>query len=333
MPVDLRISIVNHSNPEMLRDCIESIYRTTLRSLEIWVIDNATGGRMVDEIQTEFPKVRWKANHVPRGFSANHNQVLREAAAGYSIILNDDVLVHDGAFDTLADYLDKHPKCGMAGPRLLNADGTIQNSTFRFMSLKSELAGISILPAALAGWKAIGIDPAQWADQATSVDWVLGACIITRQEVLSQVGMLDEELSPIANTEEVDWCYRVHKAGWSIDFVPSALVTHFGGQSMKADPTNVGPDKFCVEMYRTRLAFFRKHYGILRSALLRSIYALTLPVNLLMLWQGARRNRISSEYRKSHSATLRAIAALPNRKRFRVRESVSASTKRTPPNE
>ena len=309
MQTDLTISLINHSNPQMLRDCLRSLYAATHTvTLDLWVVDNATGGTLVPEIQAEFPQVQWLFNSARLGFSANHNQVLAQNQSRYACILNDDTLIHDGAFDTLVAYLDANPKAGMVGAKLLNADGTLQNCTFRFMTLWSELVGICFLPGPLCFLKTVGIDPAQTRDEAACVDWVLGACIIVRETVLREIGLLDDKLSPVANTEEVDWCYRARKAGWDIAYCPDAVITHLGGQSQKlASP---GRDTFRVEMYRTRLAFFRKHYGLLQTALLRLIYLVTLPWNALMLAQSALRKTEPASQCRNAFATLCSIAGL-----------------------
>ena len=309
MPADLTISIINHSNPELLRGCLRSLFAATHTvSLDVWVVDNATGGALVPELQAEFPSVHWLFNASRLGFSANHNQVLSSATGRCACILNDDIVVHDGAFDALVAYLDANPNVGMVGPRLLNADGTLQNCTFRFMTLWSELVGICALPGPLCFLKTVGLDPAQSHDTPASVDWVLGACLVVRAEALKQVGLLDAVLSPIANTEEVDWCYRAHRAGWDVAFCPAAVLTHFGGQSQKlAKP---GLDTFRVEMHRTRLAFFRKHHGPAAALLLRLIYLTTLPWNALMLTQSALRRTEPASQCRSAFATLCGIASL-----------------------
>ena len=307
MPPDLTISIINHSNPQMLHECLRSLFAATHTvSLDVWVVDNATGGAGVPEMQAAFPQVRWLFNEQRLGFSANHNQVLRQATGRYACILNDDMVVHDGAFDTLVAYMDQNPKVGMAGARLLNGDGTQQNCTFRFMTLWSELVGICFLPGPLNALKTVGLDPAQAGDVPALVDWVLGACVVVRAEVLRQVGLLDDVLSPVANTEEVDWCFRARRAGWQVAYCPAAVLTHFGGQSQK--PAATGPDKMRVEMYRTRIAFFRKHYGPLPALLLRVIYLVTLPWNVAMLSQSAWRRTITPQHRRNALATLYGIA-------------------------
>lgn len=307
MRPDLTISIINHSNPRLLQACLRSIFVATHAvHLDIWVVDNATNGAYITEMQAEFPCVRWLFNSEPRGFSANHNQVLSQADGRYLCILNDDTLVHDGAFDTIIAYLDAQPLGGIAGARLLNADGSQQNCAFRFPTLWSELVGICFLPGPLNMLKTIGIHPAQNSDQPTLVDWVLGACIVVRGTALPQIGLLDCALSPIGYNEEVDWCYRAREAGWQVAYCPAAVLTHYGGQSFT--PSHSGIDTMRLEWHRTRQAFFRKHYGLLPSFLLWLIYWVTLPWNALMLTQSAVRRTITVRQHRNTLATLYAIA-------------------------
>jgi GT2 family glycosyltransferase len=309
---DLAISIINHSNPQMLRDCIASIYATTrLMTFEIWVVDNATDQRLIKEIQYEFPQVKWIFNPHRLGFSANHNQVLNQALARYFCILNDDTVVHDNAMQRLVKFMDEHPKAGMAGPRLLNRDGSIQNSTFRAKTIIGELIDVLQLPGEMNRLKLRGIDPAQYGGTEATVDWLLGACIVIRRETLQQVGALDDVLSPIANCEEVDWCDRVRKSGCDVCFVPQSTVTHFGGQSLK--PASAGPDQFRIEMHRVTIAYFAKQHGLVSSLLLRTVYIMSLPWNAFMLGQSALRGRMEAREAKSVWFTLLGIAGVAMR--------------------
>jgi GT2 family glycosyltransferase len=309
MKPDLTISLINHSNPELLRDCLKSLESTTHAiSLDIRIVDNATDGRLVDEIRAQYLGASWSFNRRRMGFSANHNQVLSAGQGRYVCILNDDTIIHDRAMDELVRFMDQHPRVGMAGPRTLNPNGSIQNSVFRDKTLWSELIEILQLPGRLNGLKARGIDPAQFGEHAARVDWVLGACIIVRKETLQQIGLLDDLLSPIAQVEEVDWCFRARQAGWEVAFVPSAVITHLGGQSMKLD--RPGADPFRVEMHRSLLAYFAKHRGLLGSMMLRFIDVATLPWNGFMLAQSVLRGRTSKVEASSKWATYLRIAAM-----------------------
>ena len=307
MKPDLTVSIINHNNPQMLHECLRSLFAATHRvSLDAWVVDNGTDGAGVPEMKAAFPQVRWLFNKQRQGFSANHNQVLRQAQGRYTCILNDDMVVHEGAFDSLVAYMDENPKVGMAGARLLNGDGTQQNCTFRFMTLWSELVGICLLPGPLNVLKTVSLDPAQDGNVPALVDWVLGACLIVRDETLRQVGLLDSETFPIANNEEVDWCFRAYQCGWQVAYCPNSVLTHYGQQSQRSDAA--GTDKMRIEMYRTRIAFFRKHHGALRAFLLRLIYLATLPWNVAMLSQSVLRKTITPQYHRIALSTLYGVA-------------------------
>lgn len=305
---DVVVSVVNHSNPDLLADCLRSLYAATRAvSFEVWVVDNATDGRGVAEMRAEFPQVRWLFNGRRLGFSANHNQVLTHARGRYYCVLNDDTVIHDRVLDELVAYMDARTRVGVAGPRLLNADGTIQLSTFRFPCLISELAGLCYLPRRLHFLKERGFDPAYFRDESAEVDWVLGACLMIRNDALRAVGLLDSDLSPLANTEEVDWCRRARKMGWNVAFCPAARVMHYGGQSLRP-PGRRGIDRTRVEMMRTRLAYFAKHDGRCAATAAASAYTLTFPWNALVLFQSWARGRTPRTRAWDELTTLAAIA-------------------------
>jgi hypothetical protein len=211
-------------------------------------------------------------------------------------------------FDLIIEYMDQNPSAGMVGPRVLNADGSHQNCAFRFMNLWSELISLTLLPESLCRLKWVGIDPAQQREQAVNVDWLLGACMVVRETALRRIGLLDSVLSPIANTEEVDWCYRAHKLGWDVVFLPDAKITHFGGQSMNVNSPEF--EEVRIEIRRTHLVFFRKHYGLVAALALRFLYSATLPWNLFMLRQSLVRGRITRDRFDLAGQTLRQIAGL-----------------------
>jgi len=95
--------------------------------------------------------------------------------------------------------------------------------------------------------------------------------MLVRREVIEQVGGLDEGFFMYA--EEVDWCYRMKQTGWEVWYVPDARVVHYGGSS-----TRQRPGRMEAELYRSRIRFFRKHYGDAQAATLKAlVYAFTLP--------------------------------------------------------
>jgi GT2 family glycosyltransferase len=279
--VDLTISIINHSNPQLLLDCLRSIFSSaTSITLDVWVVDNATDQSLVDVIRSEFPNVKWINNSCKKGFSENHNQVLRIAASRYICILNDDTLIQGDAFTKLVRLLDESANIDFAGPRLLNIDGTIQNSAFKKIDMRffvqQSFPLLGRQSSSINRW----IDKGQFGDAICDVDWLLGACIVVRYDCLKTVGLLDEQLSPIANSEDMDWCLRAKNAGLRVCYVPDAQVTHYGGMTLRR--LKAGPDKMRVELWRTFIAYTRKHFGFSRACFLRIIVIFSTPWNVVV---------------------------------------------------
>ena len=127
------------------------------------------------------------------------------------------------------------------------------------------------------------------------VDAVLGACMLVRRRAIDQVGLMDEKF--FMYSEEVDWCYRFKKAGWKVYYVPHAQAIHIWGGSSKQ--VEVG---MFVQMYRSRVAFFQKHYGRLSALLMKSLLALACVIRLAVgpmtyLAAGSTRERIKQKHR------------------------------------
>ncbi len=245
---DLSISIVNTNNRDVVRDCLHSIGEATHRiRYEILVVDNASTDGSAAMIQAEFPEVVLLRNEHKLGFSTNHNKALAQAKGRYVLILNDDVIVLDGALDQLVEFMDNHPEAGATGPKFLNPDGTNQPAFASFGTPFSELV--------VQPWRR-WFSPGRWdLDKTTAVDSVGGACMLVRREAAQQVGLLDTAFDPLY-AEERDWCYRISRRGWQIYHVPRAKIVHMGGQTRKR-----ASEFMTKTMYRNKLRFYRKHYG------------------------------------------------------------------------
>ena len=135
------------------------------------------------------------------------------------------------------------------------------------------------------------------------IDHPLGACIMARRDVIEQVGLLDESFFMYA--EEVDWCYRIRQAGWSIWQVPHAWVTHVGGAA-----TSQFRSRMLIALYQSRLRFFRKHYRpwfirwhtrIVRAGMLRAA---------LLAWRDHARGRLGRDELRTRLWTFGKISQL-----------------------
>jgi GT2 family glycosyltransferase len=252
--MDLSIVIVNWNTRDLLRDCLTSLRPATAGlGVEVLVVDNASSDGSPATISAEFPTVRLIESPTNIGFAAGNNLALRQAEGRHVLLLNSDTLVSGDVLSEAVAWLDAHPKTGVLGPTVLNADGSLQPSCSSFPTLKNlalQLIGITRI-ARLDGYRLTGWD----RSTARRVDVVSGAAMFVRRAAMAEVGLLDEAF--FFYGEETDWCHRFASAGWEVVFVPIPAVTHFGGGSVRA--LNHRRDVLLTEG-TTRL--HRKHGGI-----------------------------------------------------------------------
>lgn len=255
---DLTISIVNASNKELLRDCLESIYKNTKKiSFEVYVIDNALVDGSVEMVKNNFPNVNLIINKEPKGFNENHNQVLRIFNSRYFLLLNEDTLILENALDRMVEFMDNDKKIGALGCKLLNPDGSLQLSCRTFPNLKTSFFQFTYLYKIFKKSKIFGSYlMSYWNhNNIREVDQVMGACLMLRKETIEQVGLLDEQF--FVFFDEVDYCFRIKKSGWKIVFYPDAKIIHYVSQSFKKWEESKVFYQYHLSMYK----FFKKHYG------------------------------------------------------------------------
>jgi len=251
--IRLSIIIVNWNTRDLLAQCLRSVYANSPDGeFEVWVVDNASTDGSVQMVRERFPQVRLIENVENVGFARANNQAIRESTGRYVLLLNPDTEVKPGALETLMQFMDAHPEAGAAGARLLNPDGTLQPSCHPFPTLGREAWRLFHLDALRLYAR---YEMARWdLETPRPVDVVQGACVILQRKALDQVGLLDENY--FIYTEEVDLCYRLHRGGWHIYWVPQATVVHYGGQS-----TQQMPAEMFLRLYESKLFYFRKHHG------------------------------------------------------------------------
>jgi len=254
MSPHLSILIVNWNTRQLLARCLESIRRSQEGlSLEILVVDNGSSDGSPGLIRSDFPEVRLLENAENLGFARANNQAIRASSAPYVLLLNSDTCVQPGALGGMLHFMERNPKVAILGAELLNPDGSLQPSWARFPTLWSEFAGKNV--------RARKPYPDATGERAYQVDWVGGACLMARREMIDQVGLLDEGY--FMYSEEMDWCYRAAKLGWYVCYLPGARLIHLGGGSSRHAAAGM-----IAELYRSKLRFFARHYGQRKARLL-----------------------------------------------------------------
>lgn len=253
----MAVVVVNRNTREHLRACVKTIPPET----EICVVDNASTDGSAEMVQAEFPNILVLADGINPGYGAGANKGIRATRAEYVLVLNSDTRLSPAALEVLSGYLDRNPRVGVAGSRLLNADGSEQASCFPFPGtlqwlLENDPVGPLLGFIPILRRKLYRFAPPK---QPTAVPWVLGAVLAIRREAFDQVGGFDEAV--FLYYEEVDLCARLRAAGWEVHIVPDAEVVHFGAAS-----TSQARASMAAEHFKSTLWFYRRYYAGARLA-------------------------------------------------------------------
>jgi len=227
--------VVNYNAGDELRRALQSI-ADELHDLswEAAVVDNvSTDGS--DAIASEFPHATLIRNKENVGFARAVNQALAATTAPLVLIMNPDCRLVAGAIAGLRAELDIHDGCAIAGPRILNPDGSIQGSARGDPDMLTGLFGRTPLLTKLLPWmpvarrNVVAQAAIRSGHQSVVVDWLSGACMLARREALLKVKGFDERY--FLYWEDADLCRRLREAGYHVRYVPGATAIHRVGHS------------------------------------------------------------------------------------------------------
>jgi GT2 family glycosyltransferase len=262
--------IVSYNVRELLFKCISSVYKYTSVPFEIILIDNHSSDDTVPFIKSHYPEIAIIANIENAGFPKANNQGLHAAKGKYIFLINPDTEFLEDTVSILAKYLISEPLAGIVAPRLLNSDGSIQKSIFRFPKIKYILTEMFYLNF-LARKK-------YYNDKDTNnileVDSASGAALFFKRDLIDKVGYLNEKLFWI---EDVDYCFRVLKSGLKTYYVPSTKIIHHSGQSAKSN-YNVA----ISNMILNKIKFFKVHGNTLNLILIYLISLLNVILRIII---------------------------------------------------
>lgn len=311
---DLAIIIVTWNVRELLEACLTSVYEGLRDSNlvgEVWVVDNASTDESATMVRERFPQARLIANETNVGFAAANNQALQAMGfpsaephdlPRYVLLLNPDTEVLDDALATMVRFLDENPRAGVAGAKLLYPDGRLQHSAFTFPTLAQAFFDFFPLHYRLLNSRLNGRYPRRLYEcgEPFPIDHPLGAALMARREAIQQVGLLDERF--FIYCEEIDWCMRMKKAGWSIYCVPKAEVVHHEAKS-----TGQVRGEMFAALWKSRYLLFEKHYGRFYQWAVRYIVRLGLRAERRRALAAYERGNISRAELESRLAAYRKV--------------------------
>jgi len=233
----LSIIVTNYKTPDLLKLCLESIKQAGIGlDYEIFVVDSEAQEETEDVIKEYFAGsvslISFKEN---AGYARLVNAGLAKARGQYILVLNADMILFKDSLEKMLQYMEKNSKAGMLGPQLLNFNGSIQDSCFRFYRPMTILYRRTFLGRTEKGKADLaGFLMKNFNHQTTKeIDWLLGAALFIRAQAFKEVGPMDERY--FLYFEDVDWCRRFHQAGWQVIYFPEAKMHHYHGRVSKKD--------------------------------------------------------------------------------------------------
>ena len=258
-PVDVSVVIVSfHCLGDVVR-CVRSLRSPSPLRTEIIVVDNGSGDGTVEALSRLFPGVLVVPMGFNAGFSKASNVGITRAAGRHVLVLNPDTVASATALEQLARWLDEHPRAGVAAPRLLNPDGSDQQTARSFPTPSAALFGRR---SPLTRWFPHNRFSSRFlsgrdhqGDVPFRVDWVSGAAMMVPAGAIAAVGAFDEDF--FLFWEDADWCRRLADAGFEIWTVPQAAITHHEGSTRSHA---FSPRQVC-SFHRGAYLYWRKHHA------------------------------------------------------------------------
>jgi N-acetylglucosaminyl-diphospho-decaprenol L-rhamnosyltransferase len=281
--LDVGIVILNWKTRDLLKRCLETVLANKGDcTYKVVVVDNDSGDGSVEMVRQYFPTVEVIDRKTNDGYSRGNNEGLKALgyhgigqfhpdAPRYAVLLNPDTEVPPDAFYQMTRFMDSHPEIGVAGPKLVLEDGSLDLACRRSFPTPAvsfyRFSGLSkLFPKSprFGRYNMTYVDP----DQEIEVDSVVGAYMQVRREAIEQVGLLDETFFMYG--EDLDWAYRIKKADWKVFYHPQVVVKHVKRAASRMS------QKAQYEFQRAMLIFYRKHYQATTPLLLHSLVLMGL---------------------------------------------------------
>jgi len=280
--VKLLAIILNYKVADLTIGCLRSLAREIpgIAGARVVVVENGSGDDSAERLRESILAEGWDGwvELVPLtqnlGFTRGNNLIIRRAMSSadppeYVLLLNGDTVVAEDAIGRLVRFMDENPQAGIAGTRLEYPDGRPQGSPFRFLSIASEFdrgLGLGVVSLLLLKWAVCPEKPRV----ASPVDWVAGASMMIRRDVIELLGPLDEGF--FAYFEDMDFCLNARRAGWSTWYVPESLIVHLEGAS-----SGIGVKtgaRLPAYWFEARRWFFLKNHGAIYASLTDAAFLL-----------------------------------------------------------
>lgn len=260
--MDVSIIILNYKAKELIKQQLKHFFTFKCAlSYEVLVVDNHSEDGIAAFLRETYPDVQCLEAPDNRGYAAGNNIGLRACSGTYSLIVNPDIVLNAELIEGLYHFMETNRVVGIAGPKLVNADGSLQPSCLRFPDVWLPLYRRTFFANTPWGKKWLARYFMEEYDhaEARDVDWLFGACLMVRTSALAKVGLLDERF--FLYLEDTDWCRRFWKQGCEVWYVPAVSTVHLLGRSSEGAPLSVFTNKTARIHLRSFFKYLVKHWA------------------------------------------------------------------------
>jgi len=253
----LSIIITHYKTPDLLKKCLDSIKTLGSVKTEIFVCDSQYEQSTKQMIENSYPWVHYIGFKDNVGYGKLVNAGLKSATGNYYLILNADIIVSSEGVLRMIEYMKNNQEIGILGPKLINIDGSFQNSCFRWYNFLTVLARRTFLGKTNIGNKILSNFLMQDYDKKTpkEVNWVMGSAFMTSAKAIKKVGGMDERF--FMYFEDVDLCKRMWQSGFKVVYFPYAQFIHY---HLKSSDTKGGIlDIFTNRLTRVHIISYIKY--------------------------------------------------------------------------
>jgi len=233
--VQLSIIIVSYNTRDLIGICLDSIVNINDCENEIIIVDNGSNDGSADFIRNNYPCVHLIENKINRGFAAANNQALKLSKGRYAFFINPDTEFLPSTFQYMISFMDDNPHIGLAGIKMINPDGSLQES------ISMDYPGHGESSTELLGLKG-------------DIAWVLGAGMVGRTELIKALGGFSEDF--FVYGEDQDLCLNIRKMGYEIGYMDFVLAVHLGAQSERSSTE----EDIWRKKTDAEFIFYHKHY-------------------------------------------------------------------------
>ncbi len=263
---NVAVVILNYNGAELLKKFLPIIINHSPNA-RIIVADNCSTDQSVLILKNEFPSLELIEVPENRGFCGGYNYALKEIPEKYCVLINSDVEVTPNWLNSLTEMMEANPKIGAVQPKILSYHNRNYFEYAGAAGGEIDLLGYPFCRGRI--FNELEEDKGQYNESA-QLFWASGACFMIRTELFNKMGKLDEDF--FAHMEEIDFCWKLNKAGYQVYYQHESTVYHVGGGTLaKSNP------KKTYLNFRNGLSLIYKHWSF-------NELALKLPLRIMLDW-------------------------------------------------